>query len=121
MERLFVQSSKWCRRFGYSLAFALSLSAIANDIPISTEYTELSQKYNVYYQQGNFQAAFKVSLEQLKMDPSDAVALMRLALVVKGSCDLVEPYFARFGSMDRFREITLLAQQAISKECGLNL
>lgn len=120
MERLFVQSSKWCRRFGYSLALALSLSAIANDTPISTEYTELSKRYDAYYQQGNFQAAFKVSLEQLKMDPSDAVALMRLALVVKGSCDLVEPHFSRFGSMDKFKEITLLAQQVIAKECRLN-
>ncbi|GMQ49327.1 hypothetical protein [Vibrio sp. 10N] len=96
------------------------MSAIANDTSISTEYTKLSKRYDAYYQQDNFQAAFRVSLEQLKMDPSDAVALMRLALVVDGSCDFVEPHFARFGSMDRFKEITLLAQQVIAKECRLN-
>ncbi|TON20026.1 hypothetical protein CGH62_25320, partial [Vibrio parahaemolyticus] len=65
--------------------------------------------------------AFQISIKQLSMDPSDSIAFLRLALSVKGSCHLVKSYFSQFGSMNHFREVTLLARGVILKECSIEL
>ncbi|MGF1718304.1 hypothetical protein [Photobacterium chitinilyticum] len=63
----------------------------------------------------------EVALKQLNMDPSDSVAFLRLALSIRGSCDQVKPYYSQYGSMDQFKDVTVLARMIIRKECGVDL
>lgn len=121
MERLLIKSTKWLWSVSSALAFSISFPVTSSDNVVQEEYQLLSSQYDEYYQEGKYEEAFQISIKQLSMDPSDSIAFLRLALSVKGSCHLVKPYFLQFGSMNHFREVTLLARGVILKECSIEL
>ncbi|MCF6453205.1 MULTISPECIES: hypothetical protein [Vibrio] len=121
VERILIKSTKWLRHVSYTIVFAISFPVTSSDNVVESEYQLLSSQYDEYYQKGKYEEAFQISIRQLNMDPSDSVAFLRLALSVRGSCNLVKPYFSQFGSMNQFREVTLLAKGVILKECAISL
>ncbi|AUW04804.1 hypothetical protein [Vibrio campbellii] len=121
VERILIKSAKWFRNVSCTIVFVISFPVTSSDNVVESDYQLLSSQYNEYYQKGKYKEAFQISIKQLNMDPSDSVAFLRLALSVRGSCNLVKPYFSQFGSMNQFREVTLLAKGVILKECAINL
>lgn len=121
VERLLIKSTKWLWSVSSALALSISFPVTSSDNVVQEEYQLLSSQYDEYYQEGKYEEAFQISIKQLSMDSSDSIAFLRLALSVKGSCHLVKPYFSQFGSMNHFREVTLLARGVILKECSIEL
>ncbi|OAN17998.1 hypothetical protein A3K86_03505 [Photobacterium jeanii] len=86
-----------------------------------SEYEQLSVLYNQHYLADEPEQAMAIALEQLDMDPSDSVALLRFALSVQGSCDKVQPFFSQYGANNEFQFVTELAKLVIKKECNIQL
>ncbi len=121
MERLFSKSTKWLRLIGYTIVLNTSSLALASEESVVDDYKTLSSEYVGHYMNNNLEAAFQVSLKQLDMDPSDSIAFLRLALSVRGSCNLVKPHFSNYGSMNELKDVTILARKLIQKECQIYL
>ncbi|RWX52701.1 hypothetical protein EDI28_25975 [Photobacterium chitinilyticum] len=122
MERLLGKSTKWFRNLSSAIICFISFTVVASDrADVATEYQLLSKQYEQYYVNSRFDDAMEVALKQLNMDPSDSVAFLRLALSIRGSCDQVKPYYSQYGSMDQFKDVTVLARMIIRKECGVDL
>ncbi len=87
-------------------------------------YGDLSKKYEESIKAKNYKTAFNLALEQLDLDPSDAIAFLRLAIAsqyYKGNKEHLIDYYALSVSQSnmcekRVKEISILLIEASLNE-----